>query len=249
MTEDTITALAWQLVWTLAFPTLALVRDANQHHRPSDAWQEQLAYKILEDANQQQRRRRKESPAFPACCCEKENWRQSLGYGEITEQTVFFVLRWIRRHNGDITTTTTSKKWCIVDLGSGSGRVLQAALVGSLPVAELIGLELQTALHQQALERTQQWDHTTTKIDLQCADFTRNRRWIAVADLVFCHATVFSDDLMAQVNRLCAHCRPGTYFCLVSRPLRTDTGIFKTLLELPMEMSWGRGTIFIQQRV
>ena len=140
--------LAWKLVWTLAFPALAIVRDDSN----DSLILEQHAYKILEDAFQ-----RRKSDALPCNRRDDENWRNSRGYGEITEQTVFEVLQRVRRHKSSKAT------WCIVDLGSGSGRVLQAAIVGCLPVVELIGLELQPQLHQQALERAQIWDSFTVE--------------------------------------------------------------------------------------
>jgi hypothetical protein len=321
-----IHTIAWCFQWILAFPILAstILHDDNEEDdnrkepcSTRKSWQELLSYKVLDDAYclwypQQQQ--------LNDMGNNSSRNQSSLGYGEITEQSVFYILRWIHRHHQEqrmldttnrygwnnnnhhhhqreqgttITTTTTTTttttnttrhSWCVVDLGSGNGRVLQAALVStSLVVSKVIGLELVSQRDQQARQRQVVWQHldpflvttrhdnnnnnnnavetnntvatnnikthTQTTVDLRLADFTRDTSWTAMADVVFIHATVFDDGLMKQLNGLCAECQPGTYFCLVSRPLEGVLGSYDAvvLTRLYIEMSWGRGALYIQQ--
>jgi SAM-dependent methyltransferase len=276
--------LAWRVMWTQAFPTHATVLCRSDQVMcdllDEDAWQWQLAYDGVQEAYERGCRNRRTVSSLQIKILDTERgnqehamlnhlrveetaaspWSGSLGYGEITEQTVFEVIHWIQRHHhfdsrqlcyASNPDTKTERSWCVVDLGSGSGRVLQAAALGCLPVSKVIGLEIVPALHQQALDRRAVWQEVdmetgTVALDFRCSDFTADTDWIEAADLVFVHATVFENALMEQVNRYCARCRPGTYFCLVSRPLRA-AGI-ELLHEMSLQMDWGRGGIFIQQR-
>jgi hypothetical protein len=102
-----------------------------------------------------------------------------------------------------------------------------------------------------------EWNH---------ADFTMKTDWIPAVDIVICHATVFEDALMDKLNVLCRHCRPGTWFVMVTRPLRTTTTttnspftstnnehavqpvVFETVEQLQLSMSWGQATVYLQRR-
>jgi hypothetical protein len=85
------------------------------------------------------------------------------------------------------------------------------------------------------------------------ADCTRWTGWTqattpADADrmLVLCHATVFSDHLLAALSATCSRCKPGTLFVLVSRPLVHPE--IETIREGQLEMSWGTATAYLQRR-
>lgn len=175
------------------------------------------------------------------------DWSDSLGYGEITPQTVFLIIDWIRQNPN----LHLVDRGCIVDLGSGRGNVLLAAGLAH-PWSKLMGLEIVPDLHDEAICKGNLW----TELDplykgaewaLHCADFTVEKDWIEQADLVFIHATVFGSQLMETLNELCAKCRPGTIFCLVSAPLNVSRKI-RMLVEFHLEMDWGLATVFIQQR-
>ena len=70
--------------------------------------------------------------------------------------------------------------------------------------------------------------------------------WTRDADLVLCHATVFSEDLMKATANACAACRPGTHFVLVSKPLVHPK--IETLWKGQLDMSWGQATVYLQKR-
>jgi hypothetical protein len=138
-----------------------------------------------------------------------------------------------------------------VDLGSGNGNVLLAASLAR-QVSQAIGLEILPHLHDQAMDNVEHWkllDKSVTEVEWRfaCADFTVDRDWIRRADLVFIHATVFEDSLLQTLNSLCQECRPGTVFCLISRPLKEEGGI-RSVAEFQLDMSWGIATVFLQQK-
>jgi len=263
--------LEWRVTWILAFPTLvtelfALPRTERELELNSvgcsvdeDSWQWLLAYKVLEEAYRRSYKSKEIfNPDVGNHICQttllNSPWSGSLGYGEITEGTVFRITQWIQRHHAlHYCQAIREREWCIVDLGSGTGRVLQAAAVCCGNVSRLIGLEIVPRLHEQALGRRRVWKeydmmipNDRSLIDLRCSDFTSDRDWIREADLVFVHATVFEKLLMERLALLSEQCRPGTYFCLVSQPLCSDK--IDTIDEMSLEMDWGRGSVIIQQR-
>lgn len=115
---------------------------------------------------------------------------------------------------------------------------------------------------------------TSVAFDFRQADFTVDTQWAEQAHLVWIHATVFEDALMDQLEGLVkSKCRRGTIFCLVSRPFRTeqedqngivqdvtddddnsdcdddgDTDVLVTIGELQLDMNWGQGTVYVQQK-
>jgi hypothetical protein len=122
----------------------------------------------------------------------------------------------------------------------------------SLPLSKAIGLEILPHLHEQAVRHCNNWRSDMNSIDkvewdFRCADFTVQTDWIQQADLVFVHATVFETALLKTLNSLCEMCRVGTKFCMISTPLK-EKRFFSMVAEFQLEMSWGRATVYIQQR-
>jgi hypothetical protein len=158
----------------------------------------------------------------------------------------------------------------VMDLGSGNGRVLLAACL-AYSFDKAIGLEIVPELHEEALQNWCAWNNknhlvggleqqpattTCTIFDFRCADFRDHANLIATANLIFIHATVFNDLLMAQLQTLCEACSMGTYFVMVTRPLLesssaaggSSSGI-QTLESLRLDMNWGEATVYIQKKV
>lgn len=217
---------------------------------------------------------------FRSLCQWKE---ESLGYGEITEQAIFKILL---QHIGLCRLQATPVQ-TMVDLGSGTGRVVLAAAIALSPFLKVaMGLEIVPELHTQALELQTLWNRkaytvspfdcesdddscknqldtatmATTRLDFQCVDFTRNTEWTKSADLVFMHCTVFEEALFVTACDLCVTVKPGTWIITVSRPLlqcfdeatvasAMPDGTFEIISELHLEMSWGRGRVFVQRKL
>jgi hypothetical protein len=247
--------LQWQLTWTLAFPTLVARRLFTDDHEP--VWQ-RLAWQSVNDrVSSPKHLIAPPQPQQGSCLVENEPsnnntaisaaWQNSVGYGEMTPTTVCRILQWARRQE-----LLPDYDGCVVDLGSGNGNVLLAASLAH-SFAQVIGLELVPQRHNEALQMRSAWTDMDASLhtidwDLRCADFTQDRDWIAQADFVVIHATVFENELMERLNDLCAACRPGTLFCLVSRPLQEAMGI-ATLNVFHLEMNWGRATVYLQLKI
>jgi Histone methylation protein DOT1 len=192
-------------------------------------------------------------------CSGSGNWTNSLGYGEITEQTVFAVIRSIRQilQRQSPTMMSTSVE-VMVDLGSGAGRVvLAAAIAVSLHLKMAVGLEILPGLHRQAMLLQNRWNEeavhlapTRPCLDFQCCDFTTRTDWIDSADLIFMHCTVFEDSLFELACDLCSRVKPGTWIVTVSRRLQSaEAFIFECVSELQLELSWGLGRVYVQRKL
>jgi Histone methylation protein DOT1 len=244
--------LLWRITWTRAFPLKAesLVgerfddnfRDAWRCLAFRSVWNEGRNDKSCETTD------KSDSP---------NSWKSSLGYGEITEQTVFTVLQGIERR------IQPRAIECVVDLGSGIGRVVLAAAIALLPtLTRAIGLEIVPGLHQRAIQLQTTWNEellllngTTNgrgKLQFHCCDFTVQTEWIDTADVIFIHCTVFEDALFALTCQLCLRVRPGTCIVTVSRPLSnapTGPAAFERISDVHLDMSWGIGRVYVQRRV
>ncbi|EEC47032.1 predicted protein [Phaeodactylum tricornutum CCAP 1055/1] len=77
-------------------------------------------------------------------------WNQSLGYGEITAEATWTLVRTIQPY------LPSSQSLTAVDLGSGNGKVLLAAAF-AYPFRKLVGLELLPGLHEDALRYQAYW--------------------------------------------------------------------------------------------
>jgi len=204
---------------------------------------------------------------------------KSLGYGEITPKTVTELMLLCRRHAMIDETSgrrNNNRLESVVDLGSGSGRVLLAAYLASSTVHRAVGLELVPALHQQAMSHLARYndarslaDSMSTDIHFFCCDFTapHAEEWIRDADVLFVHGTVFDQELRDWIQHMAESplCQSGTFFCMITHPLslsrkKTPSGyqydnsghheiMFETLVTQQMAMDWGHATVFIQRKL
>jgi Histone methylation protein DOT1 len=240
--------LVWGISWTLAFPTLVPKLIFVPDH--DIVWQK-LALRVIwknEVRDSSHTVGRSHMVNVPSDMY-TNHWCNSLGYGEITEDTILSVLGLVRSY-GDL-----PRNPCLIDLGSGNGRVLLAASL-ACPLSNSTGIEIVQKLHNEAIANFSHWEifdfnctHSSDqpRFEWVCADFTKHIDWISNADLIFIHATVFEADLMVELSALCEKCRRNTYFCLVSKMLESNE--IETISEMQCELSWGKGNIFIQKRL
>lgn len=249
----------WKITWIQAFPTLSFedeeeVQLLSVTNNPS-WWAFHVAFRsIREDGSAP-------DDAIPTTvsthgdCCDPsiERYNGSLGYGEITETAVFQIASAIRL-GGD----RSGNIHAVIDLGSGSGRVLMAA-AWLLKPKMITGIEIVSKLHEMALRRyhdfvlqstlldTCDGSKTTTAWELYHGDFTKLIHWIPWTQegpcLIFVHGTVFETELINQTQALCAQTASGTYIVSVSH--RFPMEFFQLVNELDVALSWGRGTIYI----
>jgi Histone methylation protein DOT1 len=245
--------LLWRITWTLAFPFGAESLMGERFDDDfRDAWRF-LVFRIVWSEG-----RIDKSCETTYKCDSPNSWNSSLGYGEITEQTVFAILRGIERR------TRPRAIECVVDLGSGTGRVVLAAAIALLPtLTSAIGLEIVPGLHQRAIQLQTTWNEELLflssgvpsghgKLQFHCCDFTVQTEWIDTADLILIHCTVFEDALFDLTCQLCSRARPGTWIVTVSRPLNnapTGPATFECISDVHLEMSWGIGRVYVQRRV
>lgn len=290
----TTESLLWRITWTLAFPAAVktfLHNDDSDDDDDGNVWH-CLAFRCLWSDNNAQKtiqsNRNNSNHEILLSTNDKDHfcWSDSLGYGEITEGAVWKILRVIQQHEAQQqqrqqqpSTATNGTGGVtfrhVVDLGSGTGRVvLAAALAWSPPkqsggttgvvdtntcppvVVVVTGLEIVPKLHEQAISLQTRWNETidsdetavTVVLDFRCSDFTVDTDWIETAELVFMHCTVFSKALFTTMCELCARVKTGTWLVTVSHPLDM-LDVFECVSDLEVEMSWGRGIAYLQQKL
>jgi hypothetical protein len=230
--------ISWQVMWTKAFPTLLSFHLYCDE--PTAPHLRVIAYHEIIDPRQE---------SAPEQTDHVDEWSDSLGYGEITCQTVFQVISWLQEHRPDFSPKS------VVDLGSGNGRVIIAASL-AFPFEKSIGIEIVPHLHNEAMNNLRIWNERSVsltnngqqRLHYHLADFTLDPSKIHDSDLIIIHATVFRPSLMMKLQELCGGCQSGTYFVVVSQPLIVGRGI-RTINEFRMEMSWGEAMVCIQQKV
>jgi len=187
---------------------------------------------------------------------------KNLTYGEIHPKSIAWCIQYICSHywlsNGSPFTGGT-----IVDLGSGNGKALLAASLMH-PYRQAVGIEIVPSLHHAArylLETTIGNEYlfldqrqgttifTTLNGDLTCVD----TKFLDDADTILVHATMFDNNLMNHIHRLCRACKDGTYFIMISQCLVNDRNSqvihFETIMEVELSMSWGKTCVFIQRKI
>ena len=190
---------------------------------------------------------------------------ESLGYGEISIKVIisyiFYIVKLHGMENGDNSIEVKLNK--VLDLGSGSGKMLFAAAL-AYPFREAVGIEILPSLHNLALSNLKQWDSNSvfdnsimtskrcafTKFLFMNGDIThltQDEEDAKHIDVVLCHATVFDIQLMEVVTRFCLKCQVGTYFIMISKSLdRMNFEVIKLYLE---RMSWGFADVYLQRRI
>lgn len=265
----TVEQLVWLITWTKAFPTLCSSKewfvhgsknndsyhhDDNIHNDFIESVWSLLAYQTMfEDY----------TLTNDSSTTNKQKWKHkrdmttmenSLGYGEITTVAVFEIMETLMRLN--VTLAAKDMK-VVADLGSGNGRVLLAACL-VYPFLKAIGIEILPELHQEAtchLGCWRRWEmdinnpSCSTAFEFLCDDFTNFKLRVAQADLVFVHATVFTEELMAEVQETCEQCGSGTYFAMVTKPLDIEGTSIETLVKFQLHMNWGQATVYIQKKI
>jgi hypothetical protein len=264
--QQWIDRVAWQCQWASAFPLLPLIscddnqevrcnddRHNNDNHvvHGDDDWTLPLAWQVLNiPPSQLSLSRQDESQAV--------DWHDSLGYGELTPLSVWKVLdRWMHTLSDANQKTANKPSLTIVDVGSGSGRLLLAAGLylqrKCMPirnaVVSLIAIEIVPQRHEEALHNYQHWQEhmqyngVGSSFPMRfvwiCDDFLRNTAWMKQADLIFCHATHFGEGLWQQLQDTCRQqCQPGTRFLWITRYL----DYVATTESMQLEMDWGTAT-------
>jgi hypothetical protein len=172
-------------------------------------------------------------------------------------------LMWLRqRHRRQRTTRHEQHPLRESDDGkSDDGRTGCAGPTGGgPPTLTLVGIEIDPSWQEVARRNYQHvygdggsfvsgCHHRSDLVDASfvTGDFTAStERWTRDADLVLCHATVFSDNLLEATANACATCRPGTRFLFVSKPLVHPE--IETLQKGQLGMSWGQATVYLQKR-
>jgi len=206
----------------------------------------------------------------------------SLGYGEILPSSIFSVISELKVVHGEL----NERGGRLIDLGSGSGRVIFAACLAH-GFNHAKGIEYVGSLHEVAVRNLGRWEERerelwvggegegegegcedgeglsegqhvpeavveSVKFEFVEGDITAIPGFTLSPSptVVFCHATLFDNDLFACVQLICENCPPSTLFVMVTKQLRTGqrTGI-ETISQRQHKMSWGHATVYLQRRV
>jgi SAM-dependent methyltransferase len=145
------------------------------------------------------------------------------------------------------------------DRGEGTRKDCAERAGDGPPLLKLVGIEIDPSWQKIALHNYQHvygdcgsWTggHRSDLVEASfvTGDFTASTDWwTRDADLVVCHATVFSENLMQATANACAKCRPGTRFLFVSKPLVHPD--IETVRKGQLDMSWGEATVYLQKRI
>ncbi|CAE8583133.1 unnamed protein product [Polarella glacialis] len=157
----------------------------------------------------------------------------ALTFGEIMEESVTALCCALCGEG--LGAAQGSQGGAVLDLGSGEGRLLQAALE-AYPFDVAHGIEIMSLRHQRALLRS---CVVESKMRLQLADF-RKVPWWHTPDLrvVFCVANLFDEDLMEEVHVGLGRCQAGVFLVLIGNKLCSGGGLLE-LRQMPIRTSWG----------
>ena len=247
---ETALKIAHKRIWSAAFPTLSLTSSFKTTVEIDDATEEINA--------------RFESIFGPGCrdvdpkrSVEISNDSRDAnglsediyGYGEILPKTVIHcVLKIIHADcNDDILH--------VIDIGSGSGRVLLAASMAHEFVSAT-GIEIVKGLVDEAegvkrvFEDAKIGDEMKTRITFLNGDFTEMNLNIPPKSLVICHSTLFDERLMDSLQGLAEsnRCPVGTLFLFVSNRLKVEGEVIVDVDKEENECSWGFGTFWTQRK-
>jgi hypothetical protein len=241
-----IRSIEWRYSWARAFPLVSLNAKDDRVDADGEPWCLPLAWQALGLRDNLTQSTNKLE-------CQESNcdWNDSLGYGELTFASVWRVLDMALPL---LLPVAHDRPLSIVDLGSGSGRLILAAGLYMKRVtniqANMTAIEIVPQRHEEALANYSVWkSHEYTEpsqsrvtFDWICDDFLSNNQWISQADLIFCHATHFGEDLWQSLQSTCQQsCRLGTRFCFVTRCLD-----YLPAEAIQLEMDWGMATAYLQ---
>lgn len=142
----------------------------------------------------------------------------------------------------------------IVDLGSGTGRVVLAAALGFPFVREVLGIELLPSLHaaaEAAAAKLLGRSSSTTPLRLVCGDFLVED-W-SDATVVFAMSLCFPEEMMQALEAKFQLLKPGSYVILMHCFMGTEAA--PSCLEpispqhvVRLEISFGETPLYIFQR-
>mmetsp|Transcript_16545 Transcript_16545/g.46260 ORF Transcript_16545/g.46260 Transcript_16545/m.46260 type:complete len:317 (+) Transcript_16545:23-973(+) len=231
--SDGTQQLIWTITWTKAFPTLLpqqvyYTNDAPQSFSSAATWQKLAFDSIFSLAIDHVTNRTSMASNGFMNDRDQESMENSLGYGEITPESVMRIMAVLQEMNvlnrriipassleespvlsSNHSDTKAETIDTIIDLGSGNGRVLFAASLCCHPmVRRAIGLEILESLHAEAVRNLELWhrqqqqqqQHTTsdTVFDLRCADFTQHANTIVATRALIFIHATVFNDALMQ---------------------------------------------------
>ena len=247
--------LRWKLDWISAFP----VDLIHEFHSSNLEWNEtlsQIAFHSIFTNHMSDARDGHEAAWYDQNqdrCCYNHN-SLTLGYGEISIKVVISYILYIARLHQRENEGSSNPLNSVIDLGSGTGNILFASAL-AYPFQEAFGVELLPSLHRLAMKNLHFWKNRSaafdgTKFKFMNEDIMRLAQvdgLIQRTNVVLVHATLFDDQLMEAVTKVCLSCRVGTYFVMVSKHLNVDN--FEILRVGHERMSWGFANIYLQRRL
>jgi hypothetical protein len=150
------------------------------------------------------------------------------------------------------------------DLGSGTGKMLLGAACLH-PFATIIGVEKLEGLHNVSLELLESWEKAKNALPAELeykadgdggepqevenlhGDFMDDQLvdWTS-GDVVYINCTSFTPETMAQISEVALGMRVGSFAITVTAMLGGDG--FLLVDTDYLDFSWGRATVFFQQR-
>jgi SAM-dependent methyltransferase len=162
---------------------------------------------------------------------------KSFVYGEILPEEFMNILDLVE----------FSPETIFYDLGSGSGKAVITAYLYKKP-KKAIGIEYipdLVEIAKKAVEKLENLLKIKTSIeflqgDIRDFDFSD-------ADIIFSHATCFSDELMKDLHKKIQNLKKGAKFIIVTKEINDKIWELKGTYEF--SFSWGTGTVRIYEKI
>jgi len=164
-------------------------------------------------------------------------------YGEILPDTFQTILEQVKPTGNEV----------FYDLGSGVGKaVLWAAI--AFPFKKAIGIEFLEDIHASSKMVLKKYQEQVRPLlppvkQTQIVDFVQGDFCLidlSEADVIFTHATCFSDDTMALLIKKLSCLKPGARVITVTKTLSSPA--FRLVHSQPYKMSWGDANIYVYKR-
>ena len=189
----------------------------------------------------------------------KLNSDTELIYGELLLSSVNCIIRYIFDHIGHHITTTTSSShnndtYKFIDLGSGNGRCcIGVSLLFSDKLSLCCGIELLPSLHNIADNALEQLNSTHPNIQCTPCEFILGDfvkfDWHNY-NIVYMNSTMYSNELMIQLSRLCERLSLGSYVITVSNQLhKSALRMFQLIHTIKQPSSYGTSTCYIYKKM
>lgn len=176
----------------------------------------------------------------------------SLTYGEILFRPFYTVMNKLYEYG----LSKDERAHKFVDLGSGSGRPVFAAMLCH-PFDNVVGIEILEGLSELANGLKTHWEEEvkanapehcqTTEVEFVHGDFMSPEIPWADADVVFINSTCYPDDLVVKIEEQLDKLQKGAFAITCTKSLKSS--YWQVVERSDFEEAWGKATLFVHRKI